>query len=82
MMTDKNSSDFRLHTDDLLKPCEAARLLSVSEIWLKKLRLAGGGPRFVRLGVRLIRYKRSDLTEWVEARRFNNTAQYPSREAA
>ncbi|WP_132255337.1 helix-turn-helix transcriptional regulator [Methylobacterium segetis] len=54
--------------DDLLRPNDAARLLGVSEVWLKKLRLADSGPRFVRLSERLIRYKRSDLLAWVEAR--------------
>jgi len=81
-MTNPTSIPLQENPDDLLKPNNAARLLGVSEIWLKKLRLSGGGPKYVRLSERLIRYKRSDLTDWVEARRFSNTAQYPSREAA
>lgn len=67
MMSDSNLNT-TANPDDLLRPNDAARLLGVSEVWLKKLRLADGGPRFVRLSERLVRYKRSDLFTWIEAR--------------
>ena len=51
---------------EILRPPAAARALSVSESLLKKWRLAGEGPRVVRLGARAIGYRRADLAEWVE----------------
>ncbi len=51
---------------EVVRPREAALLLSVSLSLLKKWRLAGSGPRFVRLGGRAIGYRRVDLLAWVE----------------
>jgi predicted DNA-binding transcriptional regulator AlpA len=51
---------------EVVRPSEAASLLSVSLSLLKKWRLAGSGPRFVRLGGRAIGYRRMDLLAWVE----------------
>jgi predicted DNA-binding transcriptional regulator AlpA len=53
---------------DILRPPAAARALSVSESLLKKWRLAGEGPRVVRLGARAIGYRCADLAEWVDGR--------------
>jgi predicted DNA-binding transcriptional regulator AlpA len=51
---------------EVVRPLEAASLLSVSLSLLKKWRLSGIGPRFVRLGGRAIGYRRVDLLAWVE----------------
>jgi predicted DNA-binding transcriptional regulator AlpA len=51
---------------EIVRPPEAASLLSVSLSLLKKWRLAGSEPRFVRLGRRAIGYRRVDLLAWVE----------------
>jgi predicted DNA-binding transcriptional regulator AlpA len=51
---------------EIVRASEAASLLSVSLSLLKKWRMAGGGPRFVRLGGRAIGYRRVDLSEWIE----------------
>ena len=67
-MVKHQNIDADTHLDDLLKPSDAAEILNVSDIWLKKQRLAGAGPKFVRLSERLIRYRRSDLIAWVEMR--------------
>jgi len=53
-------------TVEYLKPAEAAVYLQVSEAYLAKLRCQGGGPVFVALGRRAVRYKRSDLDEWMK----------------
>ncbi len=50
----------------LLTTIEAAEILQLSKAHLDKLRLVGGGPRFVRLG-RAVRYRAADLQAWVEA---------------
>lgn len=45
---------------------KAAGYTDSSVSTLAKLRLKGGGPRFCRIG-RAIRYRRSDLDEWLVA---------------
>ena len=52
---------------EVVRPAEAASLLSVSLSLLKKWRVQGGGPRFVRLGGRAIGYRRADLSDWIAA---------------
>ena len=51
--------------DELLDQKNAASLLRLSVRTLERHRLDGTGPRFCRLS-RLIRYRQSDLSEWVE----------------
>jgi len=46
---------------------EAAGFLGLSPKTLEKYRIIGGGPRFYKLGRRVV-YKTADLTEWAEAR--------------
>ena len=53
---------------EVVRPAEAALVLSVSLSLLKKWRAEGAGPRFVRLGGRAIGYRRADLSDWVSAR--------------
>jgi excisionase family DNA binding protein len=50
----------------LLTVSEAAHALGVSISTLNKLRVQGGGPRFVRIGSS-VRYRQSDLAEYVES---------------
>jgi excisionase family DNA binding protein len=62
---------------DLLTPPEAATYLRVSKSYLDKLRVYGGGPRFMRFG-RKIRYRQSELNLWAEQRCFSSTSDYES----
>jgi predicted DNA-binding transcriptional regulator AlpA len=41
----------------------AAKRLTLSESYLNKLRVCGGGPSFIKVG-RLVRYRVSDLDQW------------------
>jgi hypothetical protein len=49
-----------------MAPEPAAEYVDSSPSTLAKLRLKGGGPRFCRIG-RAIRYRRSDLDDWLIA---------------
>ncbi len=52
---------------------KAANLLDVSERTLEKWRREGGGPKFVRISHKLVRYRICDLREFPESRlRENN----------
>lgn len=50
----------------LLTEAQAAQVLSLSIRTLQSWRGRGSGPQFVRAG-RAVRYRRSDIEEWVES---------------
>ena len=51
----------------MLSQHEAAVYLRLSERTLERFRVSGEGPRFARLGRRVV-YRQSDLDAWVAAR--------------
>jgi excisionase family DNA binding protein len=58
----------------LLTQAEAAKALRLSERTLERLRVAGGGPAYVKAG-RLVRYREADLETWIAARIVTSTSQ-------
>ena len=60
--------------DALLTEREAADFLGVTARCLQAWRYRGGGPKFVRISSRCIRYRKSDLVEWVEERLRSSTS--------
>jgi hypothetical protein len=60
--------------DEMLNTKATAQLTGLALATLAKLRCLGGGPKFFALG-RKILYRRSDLIEWLNARRFANTTE-------
>lgn len=48
----------------LLTETEAARLLGFSPRFLQQRRYTGGGPKFVRVSARAVRYRPEDLERW------------------
>jgi predicted DNA-binding transcriptional regulator AlpA len=58
----------------LLRPDQAAHLLSISMRTLENWRHKGLGPEFVRISSRCIRYRLSDLENWQQAISAKNTA--------
>ena len=64
--------------NDYLTVKEASVMLRVSKSYLDKLRCSGGGPEFVRVGIRKILYRRCDLESWIRQHRFESTSQYPA----
>jgi excisionase family DNA binding protein len=58
----------------MLDQREAAKLLRLSERTLERLRVAGGGPRYVKCG-RSVRYRQGDLEVWIDARVVANTSE-------
>jgi predicted DNA-binding transcriptional regulator AlpA len=54
----------------LLPERDAAAILGVSVYWLQRQRWLGTGPSFVRVGGpngRAVRYRASDLEQWIES---------------
>ena len=54
----------------------AADYVGVSASLLNKLRTYGGGPRFIKLGKKVL-YDTVDLDRWCEANKYGSTAALP-----
>ncbi len=57
-----------MSTDFLVKEDQAAEVLNVSSDWLKKRRMHKLPPRFVRISNKAIRYRLTDLEEFIRSR--------------
>lgn len=68
----------REYLDQLLNEVAAAEFLDYSVRALQNWRNRGGGPLFIRVSARSIRYRRRDLIAWANERVVANTSQ-PSR---
>ena len=51
-----------------LTPKQAAKYVGISEAALRLWRSEGRGPRYFKAGEKLVRYRRTDLDAWIEAR--------------
>ena len=70
-----NSDTVRRESDALLRPREAAAFLGFTTRALEAWRQRGGGPRFVRVSSRAIRYRRKDLQAWTKERLRRSTSE-------
>jgi predicted DNA-binding transcriptional regulator AlpA len=55
---------------------EAAAYLRMAESTLAKLRCYGGGPRYSKVGPRLVIYDRADLDAYLADRMCRSTSEY------
>ena len=53
--------------DPLLREKEAAEILTLSVAWCQRKRWEGGGPPYIKFD-RAVRYRKSELLAWIEAR--------------
>ena len=60
---------------NLLKETQAAEFLHFSTRALQNWRCRGGGPKFVRVSSRSVRYRLTDLIEWTTARLRSSTSE-------
>ena len=65
----------RDYLNQLIDETKAAEFLGHSIRTLQNWRIRGGGPRFVKVSARSIRYRRCDLNEWINSRIVANTSQ-------
>lgn len=78
-------------TRSVMTTCDAAAYLGKKPQTLRKWRVAGGGPRYIRMGsgpLARVGYRLADLEAWLAARTFESTsaesvaAHAPSRTSA
>jgi len=62
------------NSQKLVTEKQAAKMLSVSPRTLRNWRTRGGGPRFVKISERCIRYRIADLNEWTKERTKHSTS--------
>jgi predicted DNA-binding transcriptional regulator AlpA len=62
-----------MQSTDYLDTGEAASFLKISASSLNKRRVSGDGPLFVKMG-RTVRYRRSDLDDWMANRLCKSTS--------
>lgn len=62
-------------TDELLTPADVAGVLKLDIKTIRRWRYEGKGPAWFPLGLRTVRYRRSEVDAWIEAR---ETAGRPS----
>jgi predicted DNA-binding transcriptional regulator AlpA len=63
------------HLERLINEQTAAAFIGYSVRALQNWRLRGGGPRFVRISSRSIRYRRRDLICWAEMHLRSSTSE-------
>jgi hypothetical protein len=67
------------HPDQILTTEQLAEWLEVSTQFVKASRRTGLGPPFVRVDERNVRYRCGDVLEWLKARTYRSTAEYPAK---
>ncbi len=65
-----------------LDEAAAARFLNISTRTLQRWRVDGGGPPFIRAGVRRVLYDASEIERWAAARSFPHRAAELARTGA
>lgn len=76
--TDRSSNSTDTIADDhdaLLTEQQAATLLNVNPRTLQKWRVKGGGPKFIRISRRCIRYRPRDIRDWAQHRVKSSTSE-------
>lgn len=58
----------------LMNPEQAANFLGISHRTLENWRLKGGGPAFVRMSHRCVRYRLEALLSWLDKREATSTS--------
>lgn len=54
--------------DELLTTHYVAEKAGVSRLWMELGRTRGYGPKWVRIGPRMVRYRRADVVQWFRSR--------------
>jgi predicted DNA-binding transcriptional regulator AlpA len=81
-MNTNSANEHPDHLDSLLNERDAAAFLGLSDRTLQKWRVCGGGPIFIKIGGKAVRYQRRDLIEWINVRRQANTSDIAPANAA
>ncbi len=63
------------YTNCRLKPVQAADYLGLKPSTLAKMRMRGDGPRYAKLGRKIVIYETDDLNDWVAGQKRSSTSE-------
>jgi hypothetical protein len=63
------------HQSDRMDTAAAAQYIGLTKSTMNKLRVYGGGPRFIKARRRVL-YDRADLNTWLEGMKHTSTSTY------
>ncbi|MHA7826185.1 MAG: helix-turn-helix transcriptional regulator [Roseovarius sp.] len=69
------NSEEQINPNRLVTEYEAADMLCYSVRALQNWRHRGGGPRFVKVSSRSVRYRIADILEWIDERTVAHTSE-------
>ncbi|MCJ9430757.1 helix-turn-helix transcriptional regulator [Kordiimonas marina] len=75
MIQNPNALSASDHQTRLINEKEAAAYVGHTVRCLQNWRLRGGGPRFVKVSARSVRYRRRDLEDWIESKLVSSTSE-------
>ena len=71
----KIPTDVQDYFERLIPERDAADYLGYTSRALQNWRLRGGGPKFVKVSARSVRYRRKDLQVWIESKLATSTSE-------
>lgn len=74
-ITDQSLLPLPANDDTLIRRGDVPRYIPVAAQTLARWAVEGQGPRFVKLGRRLVAYRAGDLREWLQGQVRDNTTQ-------
>ena len=75
-MQPTNTQVIKYDPDQLINERQAAEFLGYTVRALQNWRVRGGGPKFVKVSSRSIRYRRRELIAWSESLLITNTSAF------
>lgn len=72
---DSPNISVKASSDQFLTTKEVAVLLKVSIQWVEIGRVYGYGPPFIKITNRMVRYRLSDIQEWIAMRLYTSTSE-------
>ena len=73
MATDQSAAA-PAHQSELLSRDEIEAEFGLRRGWLEQLAHIGGGPAYLKLGRRMVRYRRSEIERWLTAHEVRHTS--------
>lgn len=61
--------------EQLLTPEQVSAITGLAEQTLAHYRVSGGGPAYIRISARCIRYREGDLRQWISDRYVSSTTE-------
>lgn len=61
--------------NEYINDAKAAEITGMSRAWFQRMRVAGGGPPYTKIGRGSVRYRLSDLHAWMTLNRVKHTAE-------